>query len=503
MTWIISKALLQAYVNSHSLQEQAGESSEENYSVGEQFARSNGNPTRQVYLCSGKTTGSYPLFLSGMTSKHLTAGLGEDLLTWYLEGFLARTLARPAREPGLAVVVRDYGVRWRALSTKYNHDLHLWKTRPSLWEEGWTLSLPTLPRWGSMLDGELWEREMLTRLTSETGSGSLPTPVKYDSHGTWEGNNYHGLGWKAKHEWAELEGAENSDQEPSAPAVGVGKQMWPTPLTPGFRGGSGAPKDLNERLGLAPAGSKSRKIYPTPIKADSSVGKNLLTLQKVENGDGAFNMLAREVRKEEMLSAGTFFSDPSARSGVTEKTAKLWPTPVKNENRAAAYTPETSRRHFLSGEHQVHLAQAARDPVMFPTPTSTNGLRGSSQSDNYPGKWKSPGHPEYGELNPDWVEWIMGWPIGWTSLKPMDPAAFELWFELTSAKVETGQCAWWDRDPSDDVPTSIPKTVKRGNKVAEEARVSRIAACGNGQVSAACAAAAVFLYNMPFPQSKE
>jgi hypothetical protein len=24
-----------------------------------------------------------------------------------------------------------------------------------------------------------------------------------------------------------------------------------------------------------------------------------------------------------------------------------------------------------------------------------------------------------GKLNPTWVEWLMGWPIGWTDLKPL------------------------------------------------------------------------------------
>ena len=24
-----------------------------------------------------------------------------------------------------------------------------------------------------------------------------------------------------------------------------------------------------------------------------------------------------------------------------------------------------------------------------------------------------------GKLNPTWVEWLMGWPLGWTDLKPL------------------------------------------------------------------------------------
>ncbi len=32
-----------------------------------------------------------------------------------------------------------------------------------------------------------------------------------------------------------------------------------------------------------------------------------------------------------------------------------------------------------------------------------------------------------GQLNPEWVEWLMGWPIGWTELKPLAMDKFHLW----------------------------------------------------------------------------
>jgi hypothetical protein len=42
-----------------------------------------------------------------------------------------------------------------------------------------------------------------------------------------------------------------------------------------------------------------------------------------------------------------------------------------------------------------------------------------------------------GQLNPSWVEWLMGWPIGWTDLKPSETAKFhsvQLWHSIFSAK---------------------------------------------------------------------
>jgi len=32
-----------------------------------------------------------------------------------------------------------------------------------------------------------------------------------------------------------------------------------------------------------------------------------------------------------------------------------------------------------------------------------------------------------GRLNPEWVEWLMGWPIGWTALQPLEMARFREW----------------------------------------------------------------------------
>jgi len=34
-----------------------------------------------------------------------------------------------------------------------------------------------------------------------------------------------------------------------------------------------------------------------------------------------------------------------------------------------------------------------------------------------------------GSLNPTWVEWLMGWPLGWTDLKPLEMDKFQKWLE--------------------------------------------------------------------------
>lgn len=38
-----------------------------------------------------------------------------------------------------------------------------------------------------------------------------------------------------------------------------------------------------------------------------------------------------------------------------------------------------------------------------------------------------------GPLNPDWIEWLMGWPIKWTALEPLETARFHEWQRQHSA----------------------------------------------------------------------
>jgi hypothetical protein len=56
---------------------------------------------------------------------------------------------------------------------------------------------------------------------------------------------------------------------------------------------------------------------------------------------------------------------------------------------------------------------------IFPTPTCHN-----SKEVAYPAEFtrKTPTLATHagGKLNPTWVEWLMGWPMEWTDLKPLE-----------------------------------------------------------------------------------
>jgi len=72
---------------------------------------------------------------------------------------------------------------------------------------------------------------------------------------------------------------------------------------------------------------------------------------------------------------------------------------------------------------------------LWATPAASDGQRGGTITDkmtgqslpqmvNTPAKWPTPtvqdSEQAGGQLNPTWVEWLMGWPPGWTDLKPLE-----------------------------------------------------------------------------------
>ena len=113
-----------------------------------------------------------------------------------------------------------------------------------------------------------------------------------------------------------------------------------------------------------------------------------------------------------------------------------WPTPCC----ADAFTDKLKSAQQSEGSmHSVNLSQAVK---MFPTPTATD-YKGaytkesmvSSGGIDRAGLLRNVGHmdnPEYkaadgGQLNPAWVCWLIGWPLGWDHMDPLNPEAFRAW----------------------------------------------------------------------------
>jgi len=98
-----------------------------------------------------------------------------------------------------------------------------------------------------------------------------------------------------------------------------------------------------------------------------------------------------------------------------------WPTPVSSD---------TGDRKAKYAQGGTPLSMAVRT---WTTPTSHNAKETNAPSEserNMPTLAPQVG----GSLNPTWVEWLMGWPIGHTDLKPSETA------RCLSAQPQHGEC---------------------------------------------------------------
>ena len=170
MSWLFSQALVEEYLG-------------DTCSDGEPSAQSNGNPTQLAYLPPDRMTAFSRLSRFGMTFKPLTADLGRDVLTLYLEAFRARTSQQQEVETDWKENGPECGCIWLELLARFDPTTFMWKTPQCSLLEDYTEFSETCPKWGLMQDGVLYQQQTAVLPTEETGSGFLPTPVASDCKG--------------------------------------------------------------------------------------------------------------------------------------------------------------------------------------------------------------------------------------------------------------------------------------------------------------------------------
>jgi hypothetical protein len=89
------------------------------------------------------------------------------------------------------------------------------------------------------------------------------------------------------------------------------------------------------------------------------------------------------------------------------RKAAMWPTPQAHDTGRSVEAYEAMRFGRMGRNTITSLAVAVQK---WPTPTARDCTRGAG--------WDGPGRPLSetvgGRLNPPWVEWLMGYPEGWT-----------------------------------------------------------------------------------------
>ena len=104
------------------------------------------------------------------------------------------------------------------------------------------------------------------------------------------------------------------------------------------------------------------------------------------------------------------------------RAVKMWPSP--RNRMTGAVTPNRSTDKFNNLESVM-----ARRTWPIPRANKPEGYSSENFRPTLAQIATGQDKPLGGQLNPDWVEWLMGWPIGWTDLKPLAMGRFQLWLQ--------------------------------------------------------------------------
>ncbi|MDW5416804.1 hypothetical protein R6242_09530 [Iodobacter sp. CM08] len=164
--------------------------------------------------------------------------------------------------------------------------------------------------------------------------------------------------------------------------------FWPTPTVCGNYNLPGSSK--NAGMGLASA----VKMWSTPSATDGTRGG------KITEGMSGTSLAQQVNTPTKWPTPRVSSKNGSGPSRVGHRidlqtAVKMWPTPTASDHhdRGNLSNPCIQRRIAIKKQIGLSMCVSA----------------------------------ESGQLNPEWVEWLMGWPIGWTELKPLGMDKFREW----------------------------------------------------------------------------
>jgi hypothetical protein len=143
--------------------------------------------------------------------------------------------------------------------------------------------------------------------------------------------------------------------------------------------------------------------------------------------DGALTVFSETWPRSGMTRNGTAYRLPPLAPLTAATASGLWPTPnVPNGGRTIQHAEFKGNTAYHNGKKvQVGLEAAVR---MWPTPVARDSrtIKGAQHPKGWTGAkglCETVGEVEgtaTGSLNPTWVEWLMGFPSGWTALEPSE-----------------------------------------------------------------------------------
>ena len=117
-----------------------------------------------------------------------------------------------------------------------------------------------------------------------------------------------------------------------------------------------------------------------------------------------------------MMRDGECWERNTSELPIKDTGSGLWPTPVADGDRTTNYA-----------QGGTSLGFAVRN---WPTPTC-HDRKGASGAKRGKGATRGPCLTMVigGTLSPMWVEWLMGWPVGWTDCDALETGKFRQWLD--------------------------------------------------------------------------
>jgi DNA (cytosine-5)-methyltransferase 1 len=190
---------------------------------------------------------------------------------------------------------------------------------------------------------------------------------------------------------------------------------WPTPTTKGYGHASeGQTLMIRKKVeqGIITESEGQQMLGGTTLRPPRMKKWNFPTptTQETEHPQAELTKTGRRKTKDGKNSHSLNLAD----------TVRMFPTPTT----ADTWTDKLKSSQQKEGSmHSVNLSQAVHMKEMFPTPTSSDHKgwsKGHKRAEDLSNRLDFAVEPDKGvggTLNPMWVEWLMGFPIGWTDLK--------------------------------------------------------------------------------------
>jgi hypothetical protein len=329
----------------------------------------------------------------------------------------ARIFQWLAKALGWTGADRGYGLNAQGSLAKYDHDSQSWRMSEPLLFEGLTEFSGRLPKSGTMQSGKIYGPAMWGRPTGESGFGLSSIPMIGTPTAAMRPRS------KKFAEGRTPNPAEHAEMRPTPQAGKIAESGGIVNADGTLWDGIQKPHSKKTGKPMQTALADKVKLWPTPnVRRFTNEGSLKMLMAAADNQEEFSGMAYRAGRKKKE----TLWPTPRNNTGPsTDKkhlsldgAVKLWPTPNSRDWKDTGPTQ--------GNRHSPNLGAMA---AKYPTP-GTHGLSNGSGNAGAINKLRERGKiteeerrsmrsGNGGRLNPTWVEWLMGYPLGWTDLNAL------------------------------------------------------------------------------------